>query len=266
MRKLNYIMATLFSLLLISCHEDVVLDLGKIQKWLVVEATVTNGSPVVMVKLSYSQDFYDIPDRQLLANATVALHCDDGQSEILVLGDDSIFKSQSLLPLFGKNYTLKVDVDDQQVEVATTLPHPVGITSITFVSNPFLNNPDSLNAYVSVADPVNEDNYFRLRIGKIHVEPSGEYYLMDDSFGKNGMIPMPVYYKMFAPGDTVVVELDHLTKALYQYYSTLSENVGGSFNSVAPGNPDSNMPDKVYGYFGGYAIARDTVVVGGSEF
>jgi hypothetical protein len=41
----------------------------------------------------------------------------------------------------------------------------------------------------------------------------------------------------------------------------LSENINGSFNSIAPGNPVSNMPENVYGFFAGYAIDRDTVVV-----
>jgi hypothetical protein len=118
-----------------------------------------------------------------------------------------------------------------------------------------------LNVFVNVADPVGEDNYFRLRVNKIHTVPTNEYYLMEDTYGKDGIIAMPIYFKTFTYGDTVVVELDNLNKTLYQYYSTLSDNINGSFNSIAPGNPDSNMPDNVYGYFGGYAIDRDTVIV-----
>jgi len=261
MKKTYYILLALLSLILFSCEEDVVLDLGKIQKRLVVEAKVTNDSPMATVSLSYSQDFYDFPDYKLLSNGTVTLQSEDGETETLTLNNKQVYESKSILPVTGKNYTLKVKIDDQEVEVTTNLPRPVAISSIIFVPNPFLQNNDSLIIFVNVADPVGEDNFFRLKVNKLHAEASNEYYLMEDTFGKDGIISMPVYYKNFTYGDTVVVEVDNLNKTLYQYYSTLSENINGSFNSIAPGNPVSNMPDNVYGYFGGYAIDRDTVIV-----
>lgn len=266
MNKHQYILLTALITALVACQEDVVLDLGAIEKKLVIEAKLTNDHPIATVSLSYSQDFYDPPAYSLLTNATVVLKSEDGDTETLTLNTDEVYESKILGPEFGKNYTLTVLIDDQDIEVTTSLPRKVEIASVAFVANPFYNVADSLNIFVNVADPVGEDNYFRLRVNKTGSEPSGEYYLMDDSFGKDGMISMPVYYKNFTAGDTLVVELDHLDKALYKYYSTLSDNVSGSFNSIAPGNPVSNMPDGVYGYFGGYAIDRDTIVVGASSF
>jgi hypothetical protein len=246
---------------LFSCEEDVILDLGKIEKRLVVEAKITNDSPIASVCLSYSQNFYDIPENQLLTNATVVLESEDGTSEILTINDEHIYLSSRLQPEFGKNYKLKIKVDEQEFEVTTLLPPPVPITSVNFVPNPFFGTPDSLNVFVNVADRVGEDNFFRLRVNKFGDEPSGEYYLVDDSFGKNGMITMPIYFKNFTFGDTILVELYHLNADIFQYYSGLSENLSGSFNSIAPGNPVSNMPDEVYGYYAGYSIYRDTIVV-----
>jgi hypothetical protein len=261
MMKIRYITLIILSLILFSCEEEVVLDLGKIQKRLVVEAKVTNDSPMVKVSLSYSQDFYDVPEYQLLTNASVVLEGENGESETLTVNSENIFESKSLNPHFGENYTLKINVDNQNIEVTTKLPPPVKITSVAFVPNPFRKNQDSLNAFVSVADQVGVDNYYRLRVNKYGKKPTGEYYLTDDSFGKDGLITMPVYFKNFTYGDTVIVELYNLNEVIYNYYSGLSENINGSFNSIAPGNPVSNMPDNVYGFFAGYAIDRDTVVV-----
>lgn len=260
MKNLHYLIILIIPFLLFSCEEDVVINLGKIQKRLVVEAKVTNGSPTATVALSYSQDFYDTPDTQLITNATVQILAEMGESETLSLNSKDIFTTSALQPNYGKNYTLKVKVDGQEIEATTTLPLPVKITNVSFVPNPFSESNDSINIYVSVADPIEQVNYYRLKVNKKGAKPSGEYYLMDDSYGNGQVLPMPVYYKNFKPGDTVIVELDNLSKNLYQYYSSLSENVNGSFNSIAPGNPTSNMPDNVYGYFGGYAITRDTVI------
>jgi hypothetical protein len=156
MKKLNYIFLFILSLILFSCEEDVVLDLGKIQKRLVVEAKVTNDSPMATVSLSYSQDFYDMPDYQLLSNGTVTLQSEDGETETLTLNDKLVYESKSLIPGSGKNYTLKVKIDDQNVEVTTVLPRPVPISSIVFVPNPFRKNPDSLNVVLFLSQTHSE--------------------------------------------------------------------------------------------------------------
>jgi hypothetical protein len=266
MKKIYYITAIALLFFLFSCEEDVVLDLGKIEKRLVVEAKITNDSPMTTVSLSYSQNFYDTPEYELLANATVVLENEKGEKELLSINSDHVYESKILQPEFGKNYKLTISVDGQEIEVSTSLPHTVPIASVNFVPNPFFGTPDSLNIFVNVADRVGENNFFRLRVNKINIEPSGEYYLVDDTFGKDGIISMPIYFKNFTFGDTVIVELYHLNETIYQYYSGLSENLSGSFNSIAPGNPVSNMPDDVYGYFAGYAIYRDTIVVGAMPF
>lgn len=266
MRNLKYISAIIIGVFLLSCQEDVVLDLKKIEKKLVVEAKVTNGSPLATVCLSYSQNFYDTPEYKLLSNAQVILADEEGNAETLVLNAENNYESKEIQAQPGKSYMLKIAVDGQSFEVATTLPPLVEVTSVNFVPNPFSATTDSLNIFVNVRDRVGEDNFFRLRVNKISSLPTDEYYLVDDSFGKDGLITMPIYFKNFTFGDTVVIELYHLNESTYKYYSGLSENLNGSFNSIAPGNPVSNMPDDIYGFFAGYTVDRDTVVVGALAF
>ncbi len=258
----KYLILLLTSLLFWSCEEDVRLDLGEIEKRLVVEARISNETPTVTVSLSYSQNFYDSPKYERLTNASVIIECETGQTETLTLNDELVYTSRSLKPEFGKKYTLKVKVDNYDFETEAFLPPPMQVTSTAFVPNPFFKTPDSLNIFVNVADRVGEDNYFRLKVNKLGTKPTDEYYVVDDTFGKDGLISMPIYFKNFTKGDTVVVELFHLNASIYQYYNGLTENLRGSFNSIAPGNPVSNMPDEVYGYFAGYSVDVDTIIVG----
>jgi hypothetical protein len=258
----KYLIIMLTALLLWSCEEDVRLDLGEIEKRLVVEARISNENPTVTVSLSYSQNFYDLPKYERLTNATVVVESESGQSETLTLNNEHIYTSSSLKPEYGEKYTLRIKVDDYDFTTEAFLPPPMQITNTVFVPNPFFNTPDSLNIFVNVADRVGEDNYFRLKVNKLGTTPTDEYYVVDDTFGKDGLISMPIYFKNFTKGDTVIVELYHLNASIYQYYGGLTENLRGSFNSIAPGNPVSNMPDEVYGYFAGYSTDIDTIIVG----
>lgn len=253
-------------MLLLSCEEDVVIDLANIEKKLVVEAYISNTNPVARVSLSYSQGFYDAPDFTLLTNATVTITTQNGFSELLKMNDDNVYFSSNIKADFGSEYTLKVEVDDQNVEVSTKIPSNIQIGNVIFVPNPFLGSNDSLNVFVNVPDEVGVDNYFRLKVNKKGVEPGSEYYVVDDTFGKDGIISMPIYFKTFTWGDTVIVELQHLRRDIYDYYIGLSDNLNGSFNSIAPGNPISNMPDGVLGFIAGFSIDIDTLVVGANFF
>jgi hypothetical protein len=135
--KTKYIILVVSILLLWGCEEDVRLDLGEIEKKLVVEARISNETQTAEVSLSYSQNFYDMPIYERLTNATVILESETGQAETLSLNTDSVYVSKTLKPEFGKNFTLKVKVDDNDFEVKTFLPVPMNITNTVFVPNPF---------------------------------------------------------------------------------------------------------------------------------
>ena len=260
-------MVFVLTLLFVSCEEDVVLDLGSIEKRLVVEARVTDGSPAASVMLSYSQNFYAAPDSNVLTNASVELIAEGtGDRETLRFDGNHSFISESLTPAYGENYRLNINADNQQVEVRAKLPVKVEISNVVFVPNPFDNSPDSLNVFVNVKDQVGVDNYFRLFVHAPGEVQNDLFYLTDDTFGKDGTITMPVYFKTYTWGDTVIVELRNLNKATYEYYLGLTDNIGGSFNSIAPGNPVSNMPDDVFGFFAGYSVDIDTVIVSPALF
>jgi hypothetical protein len=266
MKRIKYLSLIILFLIVSGCEEDVILDLGKIGKKMVVEASVSNNDPFTKVSLSYSQGFYDTLIFTRISDATIEITSETGESEQLFESSAGYYYSQSLQPEFGKKYTLTVIADNQIVKVSTILPAPVKIKQVLQVPNPFYQTMDSINLFVNVDDPKGVDDFFRLKVNKIRRESRGNYYLLDDSYGKDGVISMPVYYKNFAFGDTAVVELMHINRETYDYYTGLSENVRGSFNSIAPGNPVSNMPDDVYGFFSAYAIDRDTIVIGKMAF
>ncbi|HPR31924.1 MAG TPA: DUF4249 domain-containing protein [Prolixibacteraceae bacterium] len=248
-------------LFLVACEEEVVLDLGDIQKKLVVEAVVSNSGPLAKISLSYSQGFYDTLSFAPFTDASVEIRSGSGKSETLETAADGNFYSKTLTPEFGEYYTLKISAGDEDFEATTQLPVPVSIKKIQFIPTPFEQNGDSLNAIIFADDPKGEDNFFRLNIYKNGKKRPGLHYFVSDELGRDEEIQMPVYFINFFFGDTVVVELMHTTREVADYYSGLSGNIGGSFNSIAPGNPVNNLPEDVMGIFAAYAIDRDTIIV-----
>jgi len=260
MKMNNLITLTVLLVLFAACQEDVVLDLNKTEKKLVVEAYVSNEFPCANVSLSYSLDFYDSGIQEKLDNATVTLTDENGQVTVLDLNNAREFVPVSFIPNFGLNYTLNISLGDQIIQSQATLPFPVPIVDVSFVPNPFYSSPDSLNLYVTLADQIDRDNFFRLKVRRLSEEDSGEYSLFDDSFGNGGMVTLPVYYSNFSAGDTVVVELFNLNEEAFNYYAWLSENDRATLNTIAPGNPTSNVPENVLGCFIAYTVDRDTVI------
>jgi len=256
----NLITLTALLVLFAGCQEDVVLDLNKTEKKLVVEAYVSNEFPGANVSLSYSQDFYHAGIQEKLDNATVTLTDENDQVAVLALNNAREFVPISFIPTFGLNYKLNISLDDQIIESQAMLPFPVPIVGVSFVPNPFYNSPDSLNLYVTLADQIDRDNFFRLKVRRLNEDGSGEYSLFDDSFGNGGLVTLPVYYRNFSAGDTVVVELFNLSEDAFNYYAWLSENDRATLNSIAPGNPTSNVPENVLGCFIAYTVDRDTVI------
>ncbi|MBN1925376.1 MAG: DUF4249 domain-containing protein [Prolixibacteraceae bacterium] len=258
--KAAMVLTTFF---LLACEEEVVLDLGDIDKKLVVEAVLSNYGSLASVSLSYSKSFYDSLAFDKLTDASVELQTEAGESEQLTLLPDGIFYTQKLQAEYGKKYTLKIETEGEMVTAETILPKPVEIKRVQFIPSPFEFNGDSMNAIVYADDITGEDNFFRMYIYKIGQKRPRLQYFTTDELSSNGEIQMPVYFENFWFGDTVIVELMHTTKEVSEYYSGLGNNTGGSFNSIAPGNPVNNLPEDVLGIFAAYAYDIDTIVVQG---
>ncbi len=262
--KKTYSLALLLLIIAFTaCEEEVVLDLGDIQKKMVVEAELSDYGPLAKVSLSYSQGFYDSLAFTKITDASVVVESEAGDYEELTLFDDDNYYSLWLRPQFGEKYTLRIENNGEVLTTETVLPKPVEIKRVQFIPSPFEFNGDSLNVIVYADDIKGEDNFFRLNIHKTGQNWVGLHYFVSDETAVNGEIQMPVYFENFYYGDTVVVELMHTTRQVADYYSGLSNNIGTSFNSIAPGNPVNNLPNDVLGIFAAYAYDIDTVIVQG---
>jgi hypothetical protein len=88
-----------------------------------------------------------------------------------------------------------------------------------------------------------------------------DYFLMTDAFSDGEKMVAPIYYRNFAPGDSVIVELLNLDRSTWRYFKGISESILQGVNSQAPGNPPSNITGGAWGIFGAWNSSSYRIIV-----
>jgi hypothetical protein len=235
------------SLVCWSCEEMITINLNAENPKIVIESFITNGENPVMVKITKSQAFFNQSNFTPVKNAVVQLEYLSVKDKLLEKGN-GYYLSSKTRGIAGRAYTLKVVADGETYGATVELPPPVPIDNVYFQSGLF--QSDSLNIVVEFLDPAKTENYYRLKLYRNGRYAVNDYYLMTDAFANGEKIVAPVYYRYFAPGDTVVVELLNLERCTWKYYKGMSESVQQGINSQAPGNPPTNLSGGALGIFG----------------
>ncbi|MBI0399774.1 DUF4249 domain-containing protein [Cyclobacterium marinum] len=272
MKKIGIIIG-LISLL--SCQEEVQLDLGNVSKKPVIEAVWTNEVTENYVKISYTRDYFDTLANELVENASVSII--DNASGTLVdfmfedeLGYYTPLHGQTAIP--GHSYTLKVIVDENEYTSEGLTQEPPILDSITYVFEEesfFSDEGYYLTVYGKI--PFEEGNFYRLLLTKNDTLLNGrdDYFLFDDTFGTN---VLDNGFKLngfaFEENDKVKLQLIRLNENAYDYlnqFVSLLFNDGGLF-SPPPENPESNIQaingeGQVLGYFMTGSIISKTIKI-----
>ncbi|MBR9775114.1 MAG: DUF4249 domain-containing protein [Cytophagales bacterium] len=272
MKKIGIIIG-LISLL--SCQEEVQLDLGNVSKKPVIEAVWTNEVTENYVKISYTRDYFDTLTNELVENASVSII--DNASGTLVdfmfedeLGYYTPLHGQTAIP--GHSYTLKVIVDENEYTSEGLTQEPPILDSITYVFEEesfFSDEGYYLTVYGKI--PFEEGNFYRLLLTKNDTLLNGrdDYFLFDDTFGTN---VLDNGFKLngfaFEENDKVKLQLIRLNENAYDYlnqFVSLLFNDGGLF-SPPPENPESNIQaingeGQVLGYFMTGSIISKTIKI-----
>lgn len=282
-----------FLVLFSSCEKSIQFKLDSTQPSLVVEATIENGQPP-MVILSSSFDYFSNISPDLLAASFVhnaVITVSDG-SKTQQLKEYS-YNSQANLKLyyysidtanlaaaftgnFNTAYTLTVKVNGNTYTSNTTIPVLAKkIDSLWWKKAP--DNPDSSKVVLvaKAGDPPGFGNYIRY-FTRVNSEPfypgfnsvfddqiiDGTTYTLDVDRGvnRNEKIDM-ANYVFFNRGDTITLKFANIDKATFDFWRTMEysyQSIGNPFSS--PTRVTGNVHGAL-GYFGGYAVQYKTVIV-----
>ncbi len=255
----GFLITVLISSLLCSCEQVINVTLQDQQPMLVIEGYITQGSGPYTVKLSESQAYFNQSGFKGIENALVQIDNSLVKETLQDKGSGVYTSGRELKGLPYYSYKLNVTALGKSYSASVILPPPVKIDTVYFA--PGIIKKDSLNAFIEFVDAFADENYYRIKLFRNGKAPSDEYFLITDTGADGQHLLVPFYYRNFAPGDTLLVEIDNLDRSTWLYFKGLSEIVWSGFNAQAPGNPPSNISGGALGYFGAWGVSRYTSII-----
>lgn len=228
----------------------------------VVEAILTSNSGTHEVNISYTTFLNDTVSSRSVENASVKVWTDSGDTIVFLHMKNGIYKSKPFAVEAEKQYTLHVETPDFKV-TSISKPEPVKIIDSLYYR--LENSKDSTyHVYLNAGsiDPQNTRYYLiqAFRNNKL-VTKGDEIWIFEDKYLDNlNNIEM---FHNFKYGDTLDIELQSLTKPVYDYYSALLNilvyNQLSSQNYIT--NPPKLFKENVLGYFQVSMVSRRRIIV-----
>ena len=239
-------------LIFCSCEEIITVDLNNEHPKVVIESFITNTDYPIVVKITKSQAYFNQSEFTPVKKATVQLEYLSVKEKLIDKGNGNYVSTRTKW-VVGRAYTLNISTEGETFGATVVVPPSVPIDTVYFQPGLFQN--DSLNIVVEFRDPANMENYYRIKLYRNGRYAVNDYYLLSDAFSDGEKMVAPVYYRNFAPGDTVVVELLNLERSTWRYFKGLSESIQQGINSQAPGNPPSNFSGGALGILGAWGLS-----------
>ena len=285
--------AIIASFLFWGCEKDIDIELKEEEPKLVVEATIENGQPPLVV-LTSSLNYFDKISPELLTGSFVhgadvfvsngtRTHKLKEYTVSLVPGYDLSYysiDSSNLSTAFvgelNKNYSLKIVAAGKEYTAVTTIPNITKrIDSIWYKPGPPQLDTNKVIVMVKATDPPGFGDYIRYYTKT----NSGQFLpgfnsVFDDLFidgttyelqvqagiDRNTTVDEDDFF--FNKGDTVTFKLSNIDKATYEFWRTMEysyQSVGNPFST--PIKVTSNINGNALGYFGGYASQFRTLII-----
>jgi len=275
----------------ISCEKDIELNLDKTPNQLVIDASIENGRPPVVI-LSKSLNYFNKINKDSLAasfvhNADVKIN---NGVKMFKLTEDSIKNTDGftfyyyttkpgpelLLGAIKTSYSLKINVNGASYDASTTIPDfATKIDSTWWEEIPGLKDSNNIRILSKLKDTKGLGDYIRYftKVNNANFFPglnsvsADELYdgLSFTTFFEKGVdrnIERSRTNTNFNRGDTVVLKLCNIDKVNFDFWRTLDfgfQSNGNPFSS--PVKILSNIQGNGFGYFGGYAAQYKTVVI-----
>jgi hypothetical protein len=255
-----------------SCQKVIQIDLNTANPQLVVEANINNQPGPYIVKLSQTVNFTNITDIPPVEGATVILSDSSGNSESLIERSNGIYMTKTFRGIPGQYYKLSILSNGKTFDAISRMPYPVKLQKLDITEEAndrpsFGGGRDQKKRYrvnYEIEDPVQYKNYYRFVAYHKNMELITRR-VFDDQF-HNGKIIVDEFglndTAKFEVGDTILVNLECIDKATYDFYRTLRDGFGGlGFLSASPANPITNVSDNALGYFSAYSVVMQYAVI-----
>jgi hypothetical protein len=244
-----------------ACQKEIKVNLNEADPRVVIEANYNATDSLVTVKVTKTVSFFDAYDEQLVASALITIKDENGNESLVPFVGDGMYVLQGLAPVMGATYTLKVVVDGVSYESKSKLMPTLQLlpSKLEFQQASFFQE-EGYQIYFRFQDFPGLGNCYKLipTYDGVRYDKFQEYSMGNDKLTDGNLVERPLFDK-FQLGDTVILEMQSINEAIYNYYHQLSSSTS-AFNA-AVGNPDYLWTNKALGYFSAYTYSLDTVYV-----
>ena len=281
------------AMFLFSCEKGVTFELTELAPKLVVEATIENGQPPIII-LSKSLNYFssispDILAKSFVRNADVFISNGSSTHKLKEyaqqLGNGYTFfyhsiDSSNLATAFtGKlniQYSLKIVWEGKEYTSTTRIPLITKrIDSLFWRQAPGSSPANKVVLMVRATDPPGYGDYIRY-FTKRNKEPfypavnsvfddqiiDGTSYEVEIERGVNRSLELNEDHHLFEKGDTVVFKLCNIERPVFEFWRTMEfsySSIGNPFSS--PTKVLGNISNGALGYFGGYAAQYRSIII-----
>jgi len=244
-----------------SCEKVITVELNEADQKIVVDAIVSNDSAQNYVKLSKSGGFYQTNDFEAITGATVTIEEVGGATYTLTETTPGYYTDPTLIGQLQTYYNLTVTTTDQTVTGTTYVPDTTQLDSLSYFWNTGGFGDPGWFVLMNWTDDGNEENYYRFKT-IVNGEHNDGINGLDDDLINGITTQYPLFDVELEDYDTLEVEFIEIDRTTYDYLRILSEIASGAnASSAAPGNPENNLSGDALGFFGGYAISRNSVII-----
>jgi hypothetical protein len=264
--KLRYILIILMaSLAFSSCEKVIEIDLADSKSIIVIEATINNNREPFTVLVSKTSPYFGASSSNLVSGAVVSVRVENGKPKYFKESSPGVYKLDKTLALANYWYIVDVQYEGVTYSARSYLNETVPIAEISlsyFDGFGFFDSGYKVNCFIR--DPAGIKNYYRMKIyvnGQLSAN-DGEINLYSDELFDGKLIGLIQHSAVFKETDALIVEMQSIDKATYDYFSTLASISGIEIiQSASPANPISNFNNGALGYFSAYSFVRQPIVV-----
>lgn len=254
-----------FSTVSLSCEKVIDINLNKANPKYVIEGNLSDIPGECRVQVTKTVNFSDPSDFAGVENAIVSIQQDQNEPVTLIQITPGIFESGMLKARSLSTYKLSVKIDGEEFTSTVKVPEKVPFDSLYIAD--FSGFGDTRKfANVIFKDAEGLGNAYRFIQYKNGL-PNSNIFLLNDEYSDGRVINTFLAFfdnsdnQRLDRGDTVTVEMQGIDYSVYKFFLSLSQSSTGGNESVAPGNPISNIQGGALGYFNAFVKQRRTVIV-----
>ena len=253
-------------LVLVSCQKTVTLNLSNTPPQIVIQGNITDGPGPDTVRLIRSVNFYADNSFPAISGAAVTVTDNLGNKDSLTETLPGNYITHTLHGVPGNTYTLSVKIRDTTYTAVSTMPQPVPLDSVTFITNSTFRK-GQITSVVNFQDPPGVTNYYRFEEHINGALFTKDFFVFDDRLSDGRYIQwnLRMDSSYLHTGDLLQVDMYSVDENDYTYFFQLarsSSGGGGAFDTNAsPGNPSTNISNGAYGYFSAHTVRSKTMSV-----